>query len=386
MFRSDSKPQMCLGIPQWTVRGEGTILGDKKEKTKQGSSSSSYMTRYSHPVSLVGCNKDQAAQRWLLGDDDRVHSAAYFDWCLTALPHDAQGMFWWARPRYTMSLRRCTSDNDENENDNSSSGRDAVVARRQRFMLVGNGTATFLESFVHSIHSDYENHDIVRLAFWMKDDPVDGNATNADTDTSFQMLEIFKVDQDILQDEGQDGTDEPRNGSPIYTAALSSHSNVIEIAARKLFVSSKNHNKDENDDGPITLVARLGTAQSAEFTIQPYHPVLKTEDPAVGAFDVSKADPSSLDASTTSLSSSSSMSWVTIVGIVVGIVMFTVFVGAILFRQLIVVRKQNDDPKTMAGLPSHVSVDKPTLTAVEEDEEDARTVESHSVIGDNAFL
>jgi hypothetical protein len=376
MFRSDSKPHMCLGLPLWTVQGDN-------EKKETSSSSSSSMARSSHPVSLMGCNKDHAPQqRWLLGDDDRVHSATNFDWCLTALPYSTQGMFWWRRPRFTMSLRRCTSDNNLNNNNN-----DAIVAHRQRFMLVGNGTATFLEPFVHSLHSDYKTHDIVRLAFWTKDDTataLDQDIVNVLSSTSITavrpMLEIFKAD--VLHEDGQSGSAESAV-SPIYTEVISSHSNVINIPAWKLFSS-----KNDNDDGPITLVARLGTAQSAEFTIQRYHPEPKKDSPtAAAATAASKTDPLSMDASSSPSSSlSSSVSRVAIVVIVVGMAMFVGSAAAILVRRFVVRARMEKDEE------SNLSVDKPVTTTAagdyneDSEDDDARTVESHSVTGDFAIL
>jgi hypothetical protein len=354
MFRSDSQPHMCMGVPRWRE------------------SSSLYMAQASHPISLMGCNKDQAAQRWLLGDDDRVHSAVDFDLCLTALP------FWQKRPRFTMTLHRCTSDNNLNNNE-------AVVAQHQRFMLVGNGTATFLEPFVHSMHSDYETHDMVRLAFWTKDD----TATALDEDiVAVPMLEIFNA-EDVLHEEGQSSSAEPAV-SPIYKEAISSHSNVIKIPAWKLFSS-----KNDNDDGPITLVARLGTVQSAEFTI--HHPEPKKDSPTAAAAAASKTDPAPLGASSSpefSLSSRSSVSWVTIVGIVVGIAMLAAFVAILVVRRVVASRKEKDkESKTKTVLPSHLSVDKPTTTTTAaaagggKDDEDARTVvDSDSVTGDIAIL
>jgi hypothetical protein len=352
MFRSDSEPHLCMGVPLWRE------------------SSSFYKTQSSHPISLMGCNKDHAAQRWLLGDDDRVHSATNFDLCLTALP------FWQKRPQFTMTLHRCTSDNNLNH-------QEAVVAQHQRFMLVGNGTATFLEPFVHSMHSNYETHDIVRLAFWTKDD----TATALDEDTvAVPMLEIFKA-EDVLHEDGQSGGSAEPVVSPIYKEAISSHSNVIQIPAWKLFSS-----KNDNDDGPITLVARLGTAQSAEFTIQ--HPEPKKDSPTAAGTAGSNTDSSLVSASSSpssSLSSPSSVSWATIVGIVVGIAMMAAFV-AILVRRVVASRKEKDkESKTKAVLPSHLSVDKPTTAAAaagkDEDDEDARTVvDSDSVTGDIAIL
>jgi hypothetical protein len=298
-------------------------------------SESSLDSTSTYSLSLDSCDTDDAAQRWLLGDDDRVHSAANFDLCWT-VNSDTQGVL--LETGAMMKLSPCTSDEDD-------------LSHRQRMLVVGYGN-TYMEPFVHSVQSDYGTEDEVRLAFWTNEDLSNSTLQNV------QTLEIFKA-QDMVG--AQQDSRTMQEVSPIYTETLTSHSNVIEITASELLSSE--------DDGSVSFVARLGTAQSVAFSIH-------TDEEHREATGCSRSF----------LGSSSSGAALPIVLGVVAVAIVAAFV--MLRHRHGAARNLASKASSTVPPPSSTTIGKPI--AAEEDgkpssiEEDVETVESNSVGGDTA--
>lgn len=253
MFSSDAKPGECLAIKtsyysSWLAAND--FMDTSRDITTEN---------ISFQLTLKDCDAQDATQRWLLGDDDRIHSVANYDLCWT-VDSDAQGVL--LAEGAPVTLTSCTSDEDE-------------IAHRQRLQLItrsSSGEMATVEPFLHSVQAEYMVDDMVRLAFWTNEDI--SNKDIMDTLTQkVQTLEIFQAQDivDTLQDLGSAkdviGTLESMTESnPVYTVSVSSWANVIEIPASELIASTTVENKENS---PVSFVARMGSAQSMAFTINP---------------------------------------------------------------------------------------------------------------------
>ena len=171
-------------------------------------------------VKMYPCDPENLGQRWMIGDDDRIHAFANDDMCLTVQSDNTGSPFDSTVP---VLLTRCTNNSNED-------------AHKQRFEMIGDKKA--MPSFVHPSQTVYGYDDDVRISFWLHDDDVDEETRH--------KLRIYR--------EGDDN---------VFYVKMCEPERVDSFSAATLL------NKLGDVDKPTSFVARFGSVTSEPFTIHP---------------------------------------------------------------------------------------------------------------------
>lgn len=241
-------------------RAENSCLGVAKTHWYSTEGNSDLDSAKTYSVRLYSCNKEDVSQRWLLGDDDRMHSVANYDLCLTIQSDDTGVLLEEGAP---IQLSPCTTDEDEE-------------AHRQRLQVIGADTS--MEAFVYPTQSEYGVGDTVRLAFWTD------KTTDEDTEderSATKTLEVFAASEEGVDISAtmKSVNDDKEGMTPLYTQSVSSNANIVEIDAVDLLASLP-----QDEASTTRFIARLGSVESAPFTVNTQEEHVKTSCSFSGTF------------------------------------------------------------------------------------------------------